>query len=184
MATQADQRLLTADEFLRIIFQPDAKFELDDGVITGMAGGSRRHAVVQMNLYRWFGNALEGSPCQPYGSDMAIQTTWRSVRYPDLTIDCSGDDPNDELLVRDPRAVVEVLSPTTRREDGGRKLREYLALPGLKTVAILDPIDLSVRLCQRDASGEWTDSGAVVGADLPVESLGLTMPNADIFRGL
>lgn len=183
MATQADQRLLTADEFLRIVFSSNVKAELDDGVVTMMAGGSNHHARVQMNLYRWFANALDGSPCQPYGSDMAVRTTSRSVRYPDLTVDCGPAD--EELLeLQEPRVVVEVLSPTTRRDDEGRKLNEYRALTGLRTIAIIDQLDRSVRVFQRDVGEEWRDSGAVAGADFDVSFLGLTMPNAEIFRGL
>ena len=91
MATNADLRFITPEEFLAIDFGSELKAELDNGVIRMTAGGSLEHARVQMNLMRWFGTALRGSGCRPYGSDAAVRTTLWSVRYPALTIDCAPD---------------------------------------------------------------------------------------------
>jgi Uma2 family endonuclease len=90
MATDPNQRLLTAEQFLQIDFGPDIKAELDNGIIRVMTGGSRDHVRIQMNLYRYLGVALRGSGCRPYGSDIVIRTYDGSVRYPDLTIDCGS----------------------------------------------------------------------------------------------
>ena len=98
MATDPHYRLLTAEEFLRIDFGPEMKAELDNGVIRMMTGGTRAHARVQANLMTALGVALRGSGCRPYGSDMAVRTRDRSVRYPDITVDCgSPDDRPDDL---------------------------------------------------------------------------------------
>lgn len=136
MGTDPHYRLLTAEEFLRIDFGPDMKAELDNGIIRMMAGGTRAHSQAQMNLAFALRTALRGSGCQPYGSDMAVRTHDRSVRYPDLTIDCGapGDRP-DDLTLSDPRVVIEILSPSTRSSDLTVKKDEYRAIPSVDTIA-------------------------------------------------
>lgn len=185
MATLADRRLLTADEFLRIDFGPDFKAELDNGIVRPMrmmAGGSRLHARVQMNLYGWLWNALRGSPCKPFGSDMAVRTSDWSIRYPDLTVDCSSAvDEEQQLELQSPRIIVEVLSPTTSRDDEGVKLDEYCGLPGLDTIVLIDPLAETVRLFRRDGEGRWPISPQFVENDMPLIAIDLIVPRVEIF---
>ena len=180
MATDPHYRLLTVEEFLEIRFPPDMKAELENGVIRMMAGGSRAHARVQMNLYRYLGTALRGSGCRPYGSDMAVRTQQRYARYPDVTIDCGapGDDPADQVL-GDPRAIIEVLSPSTREHDLKVKKPEYREMPSIRIIAFIDPDAETISVSQRTENG-WTES-LFATADLPMPDFGLVIPHAEIF---
>ncbi len=181
MATDPHYRLLTAEEFLRIDFGPDMKAELDNGIIRMMAGGTRAHAAVQTNLTIAVGKVLRGSGCRPYGSDMAVQTHDRSVRYPDLTIDCgSPEDRPDDLTLSDPRVVVEVLSPSTKRSDLTVKRDEYRAVPTIATIAFIDPDTETFAVHQR-IEGGWTETLFSDAIDLAIPALGLTIPRTEIF---
>jgi Uma2 family endonuclease len=180
MATNLHYRLLTAEEFLQIDFG-EMKAELDDGIIRMMAGGTRDHARVQMNLAIAAGNALRGSGCRPYGPDMAVRTHDRSVRYPDLTIDCGGpDDQPQDLVLSDPRVVVEVLSPSTRDVDLRIKSYEYHAISSIDTIAFIDVEAEAVSIHQR-IEGGWNESLFSTTLDLAMPALDLTIPRAEIF---
>lgn len=181
MATRAQERLLTADEFLGIDFGPDLKAELDRGVIRMMGGGSYDHSRVQMNLYRFVGAALRGSGCRPHGSDMAVRVRDWSIRYPDLTIDCASgsSEPSDRML-RDPRVIVEVLSPTTRDIDLGVKLAEYRLLTSVEAIAFVDPEGETLAVTRRTSGGGWTDID-FARQDLHLPSLDLTIPHSEVF---
>ena len=173
-------RLLTVEEFLQIDFGPELKAELDDGYIRMMAGGSRAHARVQMNLYRFLGGALRGTGCRPFGSDMGVQTRELALRYPDLTIDCgkAGDAPSDQVL-GNPRVLIEVLSPTTRDYDLRVKKAEYREIDSVRTIAFIDPEAGTLSISQR-IEGGWTDS-LFAAADLSLPDLGIVVPHAEIF---
>ena len=180
MATNPHYRLLTVEEFLEIRFPPDMKAELEDGVIRMMAGGSRAHARVQMNLYRYLGTVLRGSGCRPYGSDMAVQTQERAARYPDVSVDCgtSGDNPTDQLL-GDPRVIIEVLSPSTRDHDLKVKKPEYRDMDTVRTIAFVDPDARTLSVSQR-IEGGWTES-LFAATDLKLPDFNLVIPHAEIF---
>lgn len=185
MATASDLRLITPEEFLAIDTGTEVKAELDDGTIRTMAGGSREHARVQRNILLWFGNALRGSPCQPYGADAAVRSAGYSIRYPDMVVDCAPDEGLEQELkatvLADPRIIVEVLSPGTRAHDEGPKLHEYRRMPGVRNIVYVDPALRSVRVLEQVGVGRWHDTGDVVNGDAWLGELGLTMTNADIF---
>ena len=181
MVSDPHYRLLTAAEFLQIDFGPDMKAELDNGVIRMMAGGTRAHARVQANLTTALMNALRGTSCRPYGSDMAVQTHDRSIRYPGITVDCgSSADAPDDLLLSDPRVVIEVLSPSTRGTDLSVKKEEYKAIPGVETVVFVDVERDALAVHQRTPAG-WTETLFSDSIDLVIPSLGLTISRVDVF---
>lgn len=177
-------RKVSVEEFLAINFEPDGKFELVDGVIHAMTGGSPTHARVQANLMRFLGAKLRGSGCRPYGSDMPMQTLAHTLRYPDVSIYC-GDPASHEgpavTLLPNPVAVIEVLSPTTRAFDEGRKLEEYQSLASVVTVALVDPEAETVAVFQRSDRGRWDDILTSYSGDIELPSLGVAIPKAEIF---
>jgi hypothetical protein len=59
---------VTVDQFLAIDFGSDRKFELLDGVIHMMAGGTVAHALISGNIFSFLRQALRGSACRPFNS--------------------------------------------------------------------------------------------------------------------
>lgn len=182
MATHPVYPLLTAEQFLEIDFG-DQKAELDNGIIRMMAGGTARHAQVQLNIATALRVHLRGSGCSAYSSDMAARTHDRSVRYPDVSVYCGrGDSSNDRATAfDDPRVIVEVLSDGTSRTDLRVKLTEYMALPSVDTIVYVDIGIERLRIVQRTGPGGWTDVTHDDATDLPLPSLGMTIPHDEIF---
>lgn len=174
-------RLLTIEEFLQIDFGPDLKAELDNGYIRMMAGGTRDHARVRMNLYRYLGNALRGSGCRPYGSGMGVRAADLSLRYPDVCVECGDRSAaGDDTVLTQPRVVIEVLSPGTREHDLKAKLPEYRSVPSIDTIAFIDTDAETISVHQRIENG-WTETLFSTTLDLALPSIEVTVPHAEIF---
>ncbi len=184
MATNA-KRLLTVEEFLELEFSGDEcpRIELDNGTIRMMGGGNAAHSRVQGNIFGTLFERLKGSGCSPYGSDMGVRTHDLSLRYPDVSVFCGRDGPENDKLKQfdDPRLVVEVLSPSTRQEDEHVKLREYQAMASLEAVLFVDPQAETVRLLTRRAGRGWKDAELEPGCDADLEALGIVLTWAEIF---
>ena len=184
MATAA-KRLLTVDEFLSLEFSGDEgrRVELSNGIIRMMAGGSAAHARIQSNVFGALFVALRGTGCSPYGPYMGVRTHDLSLRYPDASVFCGRDDPaNDKLLeFDDPRLVVEILSPSTRDEDNGVKLREYQAMTSLDAILYVDPEAETIRLLTRTAGRGWNDDDPPKGAAVVLAELGVALTWDEIF---
>ena len=177
-------RPITADEFLAIDFGTDKKFELVDGVIQMMTGGTSLHAHVSGNIFAWLKVNLRGSGCVPFNSDMALRVSETDVRYPDIAVYCG--DPmkfeNEPVLAFDnPKVIFEVLSPATTLLDQGTKLEEYRRLDSVDTIAFVDPVNELTRTFQRLSDTSWRDDMFAHPHDVALPSLNLTLPCVEIF---
>lgn len=185
MASRARSELLTVEEFLGITFPPDMKAELDNGRIRMMAGASRAHDRVQINIIAFLRSILRGSGCRPSGSDMGIRTHDMSMRLPDVSIICGRDGAEDDRTrtVDTPEVVIEVLSPSTADHDRMVKVPEYKALASVETIALIDPETERMMVWQRtgrDPDG-WNEVIHTRSTDLALPSRGIVVPHAEIF---
>jgi Uma2 family endonuclease len=182
MAADAAYRLMGAAEFLEIDFGHDRKAELDGGLIRMMAGGTIAHARVQGNVFAFLRNALRGTPCRPYGSDAALETGMQSVRYPDVTVVCKEQQAKASARsFRQANVVFEVLSDTTAAYDQSVKLNEYKTLTEMQTIVFLDPERETVRIVQRLGPSAWRDELFEKPTDVPLPSLEVVVPAAELF---
>jgi Uma2 family endonuclease len=174
--------LLTVEEFLEIEFPSDTKAELDNGVIRMMAGGTVQHAEVQSNILSFLRNALRGSGCKPFGSDLGVRTNDMALRYPDITVICGKQSSDDDAkAINNPSLIVEVLSPSTRAIDLGTKLTEYRAIASVTSILFVDPALETVRLIERTSPAAWTDTDVARGDDVLIADFNITLPHAEIF---
>lgn len=182
----SDPRLLTVDECLQIDFGPDLKAELDNGVVRMMAGSTRAHDRVAINLIVALGRRLEKGPCRPSGSDMGVRVHDIGLRYPDVSVTCGRDEIEDDGIkeVDNPSVIVEILSPSTAAHDETVKLPEYKAMDSVETVALIDPDNEHMTFWQRTGRNpqSWSEVVRTRGADLILPSLNLVIPVAEIFR--
>jgi Uma2 family endonuclease len=181
MATDPKYGKITVDEFLAIEFRTDRKYELVDGVIQMMTGGTEPHAWIQVNITSWLRAKLKGSRCRPYGSEMGVQITDNDLRYPDASIFCSPRPANFREMrsLPDPVVVIEILSPSTAKEDQGVKSVEYKAMPSVQVIGFIDPLNELVKTVTRTDSG-WVET-FFAAQDLDLGPVGLTIPHAEIF---
>ncbi len=184
MATAA-RRLLTVEEFLELDIELEGvpRIELDNGTIWAMAGGSAAHNRVQRNVVSALANALRGSGCSPYGSDMGVRAHDLSLRYPDVSVFCGRDGPENDKLKQfdDPKLIVEILSPSTRRKDIDVKLPEYRAIQSLDAILYVDPDAETVILSTRTAGGGWRDVELTTNEDVALPSLDIILSRTEIF---
>ncbi len=176
-------RRVTVEEFLDMDFG-DAKAELEDGLIYMMTGGNEVHARIASNILIALGTRLRGTGCRPYGSDFTTRTEDASVRFPDVSVYCNRPGVPENArkkLLGDPQVVFEVLSPSTRSHDRRVKAPEYRDLPGVLEVVLVDPDEERVRLMRRTGADSWAEDLLQLGEDVPLPSLGISLPHAEIF---
>lgn len=177
-------RKITAAEFLAMDFNSDRRFELDDGVIVMMAGNTKAHSLVQVNVLTWLRSRLRGSGCRPHGPDMALLVGETQVRYPDVTVYCgraAQQDGEAAAALTGPTLVVEVLSAGTQTSDQGAKLEAYKSLPSVRTIAFVDPVNRLCRTVERSGDDAWLDNIFSGTRGIPVPTLGLAIPHEEVF---
>ena len=122
--TGASSQKLTPQEYLAIERAADFKSEFFDGKMFAMAGISKDHSRIMVNLIGGLHAALRGQDCEIFSSDLRVKVSANGLyTYPDLTIVCGPVDLEDELadVLLNPTLIIEVLSPGTERYERGKK---------------------------------------------------------------
>lgn len=128
--------LYTEAEYLALERAAEERHEYLDGVIYAMAGESRAHGKISVNLVRMISTHLLDKDCDLFTKDTKVRSgplpKSRShpkglFSYPDLVVGCSEakylDDYQDVLL--NPLVIIEVLSGSTEKFDSRQKFLRY-----------------------------------------------------------
>ena len=96
---------LTVEEYLKQELTHEIKHELVDGYVYAMAGTSANHERISVNVLIKFGNHLENSSCEPFGSDMKLKVN-SNFFYPDVMVDCKFDN-SEPYFATTPVIIIE-----------------------------------------------------------------------------
>jgi Uma2 family endonuclease len=179
---------MSPEEFLAWQEQQDRLYELVDGVpilpAKMMTGASQAHDRIVVNIIATLHSQLRGKPCRPTTDDLAVRIPAGNIRRPDVTIECGQAGPR-ELLVREPRAVFEVLSPSTMSFDRFRKVREYQTIEALSYILLVDTEQPRIDLISRHSGGSWLQSQHDgVEAVIDLTAVGASLRLADVYEGV
>jgi len=177
MATALKGELISVEDYLTDELARDIKHELVDGAIYVMAGASANHERITNNIARKFGNYLEGTPCEPFASDMKVKIGSRFF-YPDVLVDCSFDE-SQPYYTESPVIIVEVLSKTTRRMDETTKLMSYINTPSLQEYVLIEQDFVDIEVLRR--SEGWQPRHYFLGDQANFESINLTLSVEEIY---
>ncbi len=173
-------------EYLAAERASEEKHEYFDGHIYAMSGASLKHNRITSNLISNIGQFLKEHPCEILPGDMRVSTPdHSSYMYPDALIVCDEpvleDDKFDTLL--NPVVIFEILSPSTRSIDKGRKFFFYQKIASLKEYIMLDSLTMMIQYSQKQPNGTWVLQTITEG-HLFIESVGLQLNLSDIYSGI
>lgn len=174
---------ISLDEYLEIDrASTDVKYEYMDGHMYAMAGGTRNHARIAMNLSTIVDAHLGDGPCRAYSSDVRAKVSESKYLLPDLTVSCSPEDmPGDEDIIYFPCLVVEVLSPSTETRDRGEKFKAYQKCSSIEEYVLIRTAYQEVEIYNRQGD-IWTYRRFEPGQEVVLLSIGLTIPIAELYR--
>jgi Uma2 family endonuclease len=174
-----EQQRLSLDEYLTYNDGTDTRYELVNGELKAMSLGTGRHARIIWYLAKQFDQESDRltlgfvSPQGTIGIQSPRGGRWDTCRIPDITVlpIAQWDDmQNREAVIRlneaPPSLVVEVVSPSTERDDYRAKHTEYSVL-NIEEYWIVDPEAEKVTVCTL-VEGRYED--VVVQGDEPLNS--------------
>jgi Uma2 family endonuclease len=173
---------MTLAEFLDWDDGTDRRYELIDGVPVAMAPALPRHGRLKNRLGAFFEARLT-PPCAAY-PEAGIRLPHKADSYyvADLAVICDPVD-LDRPYETDPQVIVEILSPTTEREDRQIKLPDYLQIPAAREIVLVHSERREVVLWAR-SNRDWQRHGVQGQGTLPLASLGLELDLATIYDGI
>lgn len=109
--------------------QPE-RWEFINGHPVMMAPGSLPHTIIKGNIFAALRAKLAGTRCRAFVDGAEVKSRNLSA-IPDVIVACGEVDLRSSTI-REPVVIVEVLSPSTERDDAGRKWQGYCLIPSLK----------------------------------------------------
>lgn len=176
--------LSTADDFLAWNEGREGRREFVDGrIVEMMTGVSKRHWKLAMRLHNLVSAHLDEAVYDCGTADFGVRTS-RSVRYPDYIVERAGGHGGD-LATSEPIFLAEILSPSSLATDFGPKVEEYLQIPTLRHYLVLSQDEPRIWLWSRAEGGfEGPVMTTDIGATVTLDSIGVVLALADLYRGI
>ena len=130
----------TPQQYLERDRKAEYRSEYVNGEILAMAGASRVHNRITLNIGAALTAQLRGSSCEPFTSDLRVKSpATGSFFFPDVVVGCAPLEFEDNSLdiLLNPTVVMEVLSPTTAADDRSWKFAHYRRLETLTDYVML-----------------------------------------------
>lgn len=180
-------RPATLEDYFEAERSSPLRHEFRGGKIVAMAGGSIEHGTITSNVGREVGKRLEDRPCRAFGEGQRIKAkSLGQFMYADGSALCgpvevSRDDGVDSIT--NPQLVVEVLSPTSQKDDRDAKFDAYSTIESVTEYALIEQTEPRVTLLRRRPGGPWVFAN-VVGLDgiVTFESIGIEVPMRALYR--
>jgi len=175
---------MTVDEWRQLERTSEVRHEYVDGYVYAMAGGSRAHSRIAVNITSLLDAAFGDGPCIAYNSDMATRVAESRYTYADVVVSCSERDQatRQATEVEEPRLVFEVLSDSTERKDRGRKSDDYRKCPSLEEYVLVATEYRRVEVYRRTTEGGGLFNFYGPEDNVELTSIGVRLPVAALYR--
>ncbi len=148
----------TPEQYLEMDRKADHRSEYVSGEILAMAGASREHNRITINIGTSLLIQLRGSSCEPFTTDLRVKgRATGAFLFPDVVVGCDPlefEDASLDILLN-PVVLMEVLSPTTESNDRGWKFAHYRQLATLTDYVMLSQYQPFVEHYTRNSDNQW-----------------------------
>jgi Uma2 family endonuclease len=163
MPTQSQQKpiKISLSEYFDREYIAETRHEYHDGIVVEMAYASDNHELIVANLVRLLGNCVLGTNCLVYPSNRMIYVPeCNKVFYADASIFCEKRETyqysQNMVALLNPSVLIEVLSPSTERDDKDKKWRCYKKIKSLKQYVLIAQDEMYIKsLHKTDNEDEW-----------------------------
>ncbi|MDQ2902432.1 MAG: Uma2 family endonuclease [Chloroflexota bacterium] len=182
MVAELRRQRIDVEDYLKLDRTRDERHEYIDGYAQAMSGGTVAHMRIAANMFMLLDEQLGAQgPCHVYSSDIRVQLSEARYVYPDVTVSCDVADWREKGdIVRSPRLIVEVLSPTTELYDRGKKFTYYQESASVQEYVLIGSQRQVVEVFRRTGE-KWTYQRYGPAHTIELESLDIRIPVSAIY---
>jgi Uma2 family endonuclease len=183
MASEPKQRV-TVEQYLGVERKAETKSEYLDGEIFAMAGASRKHNRIVLNVAFVLDGQVKDRGCEVFASEMRVHVPATGLyTYPDVVVACGEpqfeDAEVDTLL--NPILIAEVLSPSTESYDRGTKFGHYRTLSSLSEYVVIAQDSVHVEHWVRQRDGWLLTETERIEDSIELPSIGARLALRDVY---
>jgi Uma2 family endonuclease len=151
-----------------------------------MAGTTKAHNTISLNLAILFREKLKNSNCQTFMADIKVNVSnQKRFFYPDIVVTCDDNDDVNAYDIKFPKVIIEVLSESTEKFDRGKKFQYYRTIPSLQEYILVSSQEYLIECFRRTKNDLWTlQTYEGLNAILRIENLAIDAPLSEIYATL
>jgi Uma2 family endonuclease len=166
--------VISPEEYLLRESDASMKHEFVDGAVYMMAGTSRQHNTLALDIRGLLRGRLS-KPCEPYALEAKVEVKASEkvhYFYPDVLVTYSDLD-NDPHIVKQPVLLIEVLSDSTRDYDRAEKFEKCRLPPSLLEYVLVEQNVQRLELFRKRTA--WTAEQYAPPDEINLESLEINL---------
>lgn len=181
-----EQRYYSPEEYLALEEVADYKSEYIDGQIFPMTGGSTDRNQIAGNFYAELNFAFKKLDYRVYMGDVRLWIAKRRIyTYPDVMIVAGEPEYFNNRIdtIVNPKAIIEVLSESTKGYDKSGKFEAYRTLPSFEEYILIDQTKVHIEQFYKTGKKRWS-FGEYDAEDeaLALNSVEFQIPLDDIYN--
>ena len=181
-SSTASKLPITPSEYLEGELASEVRHEYVNGQIYAMAGASARHNEIAGEAYSLIRNHLRAGNCRTFIESVKVELADESgfsYYYPDVFVSCEKRD-GDSHIMREPKLIIEILSPTTSRHDKGEKLEAYKRIPSVEEIVYIEQDWPEIFITRR--SDQWNKHiYTQLDSEVHLESIALRLKVSEFY---
>jgi Uma2 family endonuclease len=185
MSVSSPNHGVSVEEYLRYEADGRIRHEYIAGEIFAITGASLEHNLIAGNVFAAVAAHSRGGPCMAFMSDFKLRMKNNMddiFYYPDVMVAC-GREGVEKYYLRNPKLIVEVLSPTTEAIDRREKALHYRQIPSLEEYILIAQEMPEVTIYRR-ASGWNPVILTSLAAAAEFHSIKLSLSLSQIYEGV
>lgn len=187
--TDAPRRKWTVEEYLEFERNSETRHEFLDGEVfplgqppARIGSDAENHDLIGANAVKALRSQL--NDCRVYERLVNVQPAGVDFDS-DITVMCGQPllEDNVKNTLLNPVVIIEILSPSTERDDRGLKFQHYRTIDSLQEYVLISQDAPRVECFARTDDDRWLLTDAVgLDATLELPSIGCTLRLADVYE--
>lgn len=174
---------MTVEEFLRLERERlDQPYEFRNGQMVAMSGGTVNHSTIISNVVALLHAHVRKTPCR------VLSESTLKCYLPDIMITCHEKDiAENKTYIEHPKLVIEVLSPTTEKDDRTDKVWTYTECLSIKEYLLVNwDVKIVQKMTRKGWEGryQWIDSWYGQDKLLELDIIGVPLAIEDIYENI
>lgn len=166
-----EKKYYTVEEYFQHEEESEFRSVFFEGELFPVAATTRRHNYIVQNIATNIRNIFRERGCEVTTENVKVEAVENKYYpYPDIMLTCDPND-NDNLVVKKPTLLIEVLSPGTESDDRSFKWLRYRKIPSLRYYLLVSQSEILVEMFSRNDNNslwlfqEFTDIQDIIKFD-------------------